>query len=173
LVVLVVASLISFNRRGAPEAGGALSKDTLAVVSQYVQAQQDSVGADQNSPDAWFDKVRPITTPAWFAKLHPQTTSPTGSTPYNYFYAHQKNYVIKTKISNCVWDSINKPTDSGGLVDCSLNDETIDRNSGKPIPATDLPFSWTAVGNQASPRLLLVNQSGAWLVNGDLTGQAQ
>jgi len=173
LLMVVVISVVSFSRRGGPEAGGMLPGDALAVARQYVQAQQDSIGADQNTPTSWFDKVRPITTAAWFTKLHPQAASPTGSAPYNYFFAHQKNYVVKSEISNCVWDSINKPTSIGGLVDCSLSDKTIDRSSGKSITAMDLPFSWTAVGKQAPPRLLLVKQDGSWLVDGDLTGQAQ
>jgi hypothetical protein len=173
LLLIIVVVVIGARKNAAPQGGKAPSAEVLAVVQKYIQAQEDSVGADQSSPTSWIDGLKSITTTAWFAKLQPVDNPSTGTTPYNFTLAHQNNYTVKANLSGCAWDNITlKPTADKGLVNCSLSDETIQRTTGKSIPAADLPFGWTAVGPQDSPRLVLVKQAGKWLVNGDLSGQA-
>jgi hypothetical protein len=173
LVVVAVIVLATYHKNSAPQGGKTPSKDALNAVQVYIQAQENSVGADQASPTSWINKVKSVTTASWFSKLQPVADPTTGTIPYNYTFAHQKNYVVKANLSGCVWDNILlKPSATRGIVNCSLQDETINKGSGTSIPASDLPFGWVAVGKQASPRLVLLNQNGKWLIDGDLTGQA-
>jgi hypothetical protein len=174
IFMLLLVAWLSLSGAGKPEAGKEPSKEVLDVVRAYVQAQQNSVGADQVSPNSWVNQVKSLTTDSWFKTLTPSTSPSTGETPYNYTYAHQNNYTVKAALSGCLWDStLSPPNRQAGLVDCRLEDQTIDRDTGQTVPASELPFSWTAVGEQMDPRISVVKRDGKWLVNGDLTGQAQ
>lgn len=174
LIIIIAVIGLSLSGDKKPKAGKEPSKEVLTTVQAYVQAQENSIGADQTSPNSWLDRVKPITTSAWYKSLAPPPNPSTGDASYNYTFAHQKNYTVKAILTNCVWDStLSPPTDQAGLVDCQLQDQTINRSTGGIIAASDLPFAWTATGKQLDPRISVVQQVGKWLVDGDLTGQAQ
>lgn len=143
-------------------------QEVIAVVSKYIQARENGVGADQTSPTAWLAIVQPITTAAWFAKLQPPQDSASGSASGEYNIAHNNSYVIKANLTKCIWNfKLVVPTSDNGAVTCDVSDVVVDKNTGQPIPNDSLPFGWSRIGQQNPITLKLVKQSGIWLVDED------
>lgn len=144
----------------------------IAVVAAYVQARENSIGADQDTPDSWLSKVESITTASWFAQLHPNPNSSTGNTPASYNIAHEKGYIVQAKVSGCIWNlEGQKQRPDGGNIYCNLVDTTVDSSSGAVVPHSSLPYGWTDFGRQPPVSLKLVLLNGSWLVDGDESGQ--
>lgn len=143
----------------------------IKVTVAYIQAHEDSVGADQTSPTSWLDKIKPLTTASWYGKLQPPKSVSTSNTPYNYTLAHSQGYTVKASVSSCIWDrQVMTPTSTSGAVTCSVYDNTYG-SDGRVILSGNLPFGWAATGQQSAAVLKIVLQNGAWRVDSDLTGQ--
>jgi hypothetical protein len=175
LALIIFLAIYSHSNNQTPlKSGKTLPDEVLNVAKQYIQAREDSMGADQSSPTSWVNSVKGVLSEDWFNKLQPPASSTTGSTPYNFTFAHQNGYVIKSNLSHCgVNDILFKPTDSNAVVACSLEDQTVKQSTGVAIAAADLPLGWSYVGKQTPPQILLVKQNGKWLIDGDATAQGQ
>jgi hypothetical protein len=144
-------------------------QDVTSVIGKYLQARENSVGADQTSPSAWLGSVKPITTSAWFAQLQPSSGVSTTSTVSNeYRVAHESGYVVKAAISNCTWVTNSpEPIKDSGVVRCELADTTLAQATGNPIQPKDLPFGWAHNGPQPAAVLKVIKQNGNWLIDGE------
>ncbi len=146
-------------------------QEVLAVVNAYIQARENAVGADQTTPTAWIAKVQQITTTSWFTELQPKGDSSTAGGLADYYLAHRNGYIVKTRLSQCIWDfKIALPTANNGVVYCELNDTTVSQATGAVISASSLPFGWSHTGRQIPLTLKLVKQNHSWLVNEDISG---
>jgi hypothetical protein len=142
----------------------------LKTIASYLQAREDSNGADQSSPTSWLTTVQPITTASWFAQLQPSQSS-TSSVSSNYTIAQSGGYIVQADVTGCVWDNeIAQTTPTSGVVSCSLTDTTEYKSNHQPVTVSTLPYAWVYSGQQQPAVLWLVNQSGVWLVNNDTTG---
>lgn len=147
-------------------------KEVTAVVQKYVQARENRVGDNHHRPTDWLLEVQTITTPGWFATLQPSSKNPTGNASAEYYTAHDNHYVVKARVSGCMWDvEDKKPTATSGDVYCDLTDTTYSSVSDQEVPSGQLPFGWTHFGPQTPVVLEMVKQDGKWLVNEDATGQ--
>jgi hypothetical protein len=176
ILLIIVISIFAFMhpRKDQLSAGKVLPDEVLSTVRQYIQAREDSLGADQSSPTSWINSIKNISTQKWYNQLQPPADSSTGSTPYNYTFAHQNGYIVRASLSNCgLNDILLKPAQDRALVACSLEDQTIKKSSGESISSSDLPFGWPYVGRQTAPQIIIVKENGKWLVDGDATGQGQ
>jgi hypothetical protein len=152
------SSSTSSNNTNKPTAAA------VAVVRKYIQAQQDSVGADQTSPTSWLASVQAITTPSWFASLQPQTSS-TGNVPADYNTAHDNNYIVTAAMTSCIWNlQYPPPTATSGTIYCQFSDTTLNKADNTPVTGSSLPFGWTETGPQSPVSVQIVNQGGSWLV---------
>jgi hypothetical protein len=166
LIILLIYLFFHFSQK--PKPGGAVSSDIIAIAQKYLSAEEDSVGADQSTPNSWLNQVRSITTSSWFSQIQPATTS-TSSVSAQYYIAHNKKYVVKTELSNCIWVSApTRAAPDSGTVFCSLSDKTIDQQTGAEISGSSLPFGWTYSGPQAQHNLYFLKQNGHWLINNDV-----
>lgn len=171
LTLLSLHSSHGSSQVGSPKAYAAPSQQALSTIKQYLQAREDSVGADQSSPTAWLSKIKPFVTGPWLARLQPNRNSSTSSVPFDYIYAHQNGFIVHTSVTGCYWQGLHaQPTAASGDVLCSLSDETINKTTGAVVPASSLQIGWTRTGQQPAPNLSLVYQSGHWLINSDDTG---
>src|SRR3954451_20270463 len=91
-VLFLLMLVVLFMHSAGPKADSRPSAEVVAVITKYIQARENSVGADQTSPDAWISAVKPVVTPSWLGKITPEANPQTGSTPYDYTVAHQKNW---------------------------------------------------------------------------------
>jgi hypothetical protein len=178
IILVVVVLLISFSshrkKNSNPVLSSTLSSEALSVVTKYLQARENSVGADQSTPNSWLIAVQPITTTSWFSQLQPNPNPSTSNTSNDYRQAHQYNYSIKVYLSGCTWsNNLASQTATQGAVACRLSDTTIDRATNTTVPALSLPFGWTHNGQQVPPKLDLIKQNGQWFINGDSTGEGQ
>lgn len=172
VIMLVVAARSGHKTTPAPSTTAAQPPAAaLKTVTAYLQARENNLGADQAGPTAWLSTVQPLSTPEWFAKLQPPDTPQTSSTSYNYRLAHANGYTVKANVTNCIWDrDVMLPTATQGAVICSVYDTTYG-SGGRILTPANLPFGWTATGQQPAALLKIVLQNGKWLVDGDLTGQ--
>jgi hypothetical protein len=169
LIFLVALTLLATNKSSRQP-----SSEAIAAVTQYLQAREDSVGADHTTPTAWLDSVKPIITPSWLAALTPRGMPSTGDVNNEYRLAHEQGYVVKATVSGCAWNNILlQSTSSKGAIACGLTDSTIEKGTGQEIPAEQLPFEWTRTGHQAPATIIVERQNGHWLVSKDATGQGQ
>ena len=143
----------------------AVPNGAINVVTSYISAQQDAVGADQSSPTSWIASVQSITTPSWFAELQPKQSS-TGSTPNEYRVAHSNNYTVQASLSGCIWDKrFPHPVPTSGTIYCQLNDTTINQATGATVTGSSLPFGWSRTGSQSPVDVSVVQTNGNWLVS--------
>ncbi|HEX3081974.1 MAG TPA: hypothetical protein VHQ86_01860 [Candidatus Saccharimonadia bacterium] len=140
--------------------------EAVTVITAYVQARENSVGADQSSPTAWLATVRPLLTPTYFATIQPPADGSTSTGSAEYTTAHANGYTVKALVTDCVWDiEQGQPTDAGGSIACTLNDEThIGTNN---LNSNQVPFGWSRIGRQSMVVMKMVKQNGAWLINKD------
>lgn len=145
--------------------------DAINTTTSYIQARENSIGADQTSPNSWLSSIQSISTPAWFNSLQPKQDPLMGSETNDYRTAHQNNYIIKTTLRNCIWDfKITRPTSTTGVIYCELTDTTLYNSTKATVPNPLLPFGWTRTGNQIPAILYLIKQNNVWLVNKDGLG---
>ncbi|HVS58458.1 MAG TPA: hypothetical protein VHD60_01835 [Candidatus Saccharimonadales bacterium] len=175
VLVFFVALLFLVFYRSHPSSSqniaAAPPQPAISVVEAYVQAREDQVGADQPSPTSWLAIIKPLTTSSWFTQLQPPSQS-AGGAGADYFTAHTQGYVVKASLSNCVWNTNVTPTTTQGVISCALSDSVIQQSTGQAVPASSLPFGWTRNDRQLPVTIKVVNQSGKWLVDSDLSGQA-
>ncbi len=146
------------------------AQDAINVVTKYLQAREDSVGADQASPTSWLGRVKSITTSSWYSQLQPSGSTQTSSVSSEYQVAHSKGYIVKASASNCFWSlEAMTPTANEGVMYCGLVDATVQRSTGNKLPAATLPFGWSRSGTQPAATLHVIKQNGNWLVDDDLS----
>lgn len=172
VVVLVIAIRPKQKTASKPSVAAVpLPAEAVQTVTAYLQARENNIGADQSGPAAWLSAVQPLSTAGWFTKLQPPPTSLTSSTSYNYRLAHTNGYTVKASVTNCIWDrDVMAPSTTQGAVICSVYDNTYG-SDGRVVAAADLPFGWTATGQQPAAVLKIILQNDRWLVADDLTGQ--
>lgn len=141
----------------------------VQVVSNYLQARENSVGADQKTPNDWLETARSLTTPNWFAKIQPKSNVQAGGVPQDYRTAHQKGYVVLAQVTNCTWDDKDIKADAtAGTMHCELSDSTLNQSDRIPVDKNQLPFGWSRNGPQQAPGFLVTKQSGTWLIDNEL-----
>jgi len=150
------------------------ARDVIALVTNYVQARENSVGADQATPNSWLASVKPISTTAWFAELQPGQKGSAGSATAEFNLAHNNDYIVSANLSKCIWNfKLGLPTPNAGDIYCELTDSTLSRSTQAVIPDESLPFGWSHNGAQAAVTLKLIKQNGTWLINDDTSGADQ
>lgn len=181
LLLIVVVAIYTLGQKQSaelPEVGSEPEQAVLDIVERYVQAKENRVGADQKTATDWLNTVKPIVTKTMFERLKPSGKIITSSIPFNYTYAHQKKYIVKTELDKCIWGGEGfKPSkdENGGIrgvVVCSLIDKTVSSETGSEVPASNIEFGWPYNGKQQSPVIELTLRNGQWLINADETGNA-
>lgn len=136
------------------------------VVTKYLRLRENSVGADQSSPDSWLMQIKPLVTAQWLTKLQPISNAPTGNVPRDYYTARSNGWIVKALVTDCIWDTKSvQPTISSGVIICKLSDQTVEKNSGSVVSASSIPFGWGHNGRQLPPAFNMVKQNGNWLID--------
>lgn len=176
--LLIVAALIyvlvnqnGHNNNAQNNSNLTPPQSAINVISEYIQARENAVGADQSSYNVWISTVKSIVTAAWYASIQPATNSSTGSVPRDYYIAHANGWIVKASVSNCVWTGSN--SSSTRSVDCSISDQTIDKSSGTAVPISQIPFGWGHNGLQPAQAFKIVSQSGHWLIDSVTASQSE
>ena len=164
VMVIVVGLLTSGSAKKSMNNG--ISDSIIKPVTIYIQAHENSIGADQTSPTSWLDSVKSVTTAEWFKSLQPPQDNSTGSASFPYTTAHENGYKVIAKVSDCNWVGASPDPDTATSVKvlCSVYDSVI-TTKGAAVLSSSLPYGWSSVGQQAPVVLSLVKQSSNWLVN--------
>lgn len=173
--VYVVKNSASQKSKNNPSSSILPDQGAIDVATKYLQARENSNGADQSSPEDWLNSIKSITTDAWFKQLQPNVNATGSGVTEEYRIAHENGYIVKATLSGCTWvkNSLNTPTTESGTIRCDLTDKTTSQVTGNEVPATSIPFGWSHNGQQQPAVLNLVKQNGAWLVNGEGTDNSE
>jgi hypothetical protein len=165
IAIVIIVGLFTNGPTKKPTSAG-VPDSIIKPVTTYIQAHEDAIGADQTSPTSWLDSVKSVTTIEWFKSLQPSQDNSTGSASFPYTTAHENDYKVVAKVSDCNWVGVTPDPDTATSVKvlCSVYD-SVTTTKGDAVPSSSLPYGWSSVGQQAPVVLSLVKHSSSWLVS--------
>lgn len=162
---------VSAEPSSVPEIGEIGSAEVSEVAAAYIEARENRVSHTMEAPEDWLDVAEPFLTEEAHERMLGEI-NPEGSLGSDWYTAHDEGLAVEVTVEDCgVNVASGVDEEDRKMVQCAVSNTLVDED-GEPIPTTQIPAGWTAVGPQPAAMLLMVQEDGSWLVSDDYTGRA-